>query len=559
MEYYRLLQLGAEPFSTSPDHRMLYPSAQVKNCLRWLQIGVRLQRGLHVVTGGIGVGKTILCRALLNGLNSRSDIISYLMLDPGFDSVTSFLRELYVLFIGNEPNVSLDDRRLKEILKRYVFSKAINENKNLVLVIDEAQKLSKDQLEVLRELLNYETNDKKLLQIVLFGQPEFSATLDSMPNLRDRINKAFVLTPFSKKDTDKCIHFRLRKVASSAAYPQFSPAATSYIHRLSKGYPRRIIAICHEVMLLLAITKEMKVSKTTVIEAIGKNRKGLRAVLGQRITYIFNRRSATVACASLLIVFLIAFSTGAIPQYKEKAFGLVSEVSQDILHIARTKMVGNTPEIIVSSQKHTVLAADEKNSSEVVLGYRAKIENLLPVEITPHTVAKSIANDVQKQSAEKQRPALLGEASVPRHASISYLIRLVYGDYSAKLLHDVLDANPQLFDPNNIPAGTRIKFPVRNLLHPSQEALQFIVVAAEEVVLQNALDVLKKIKHKAPEFRLYYQWSSESGLQFCVAMQSLYPTRAAAQQAMNKVSNTLQRELFIIPAPNSENIYTNIL
>lgn len=123
-----------------------------------------------------------------------------------------------------------------------------------VLLVDEGQKLSADCLEIIREFLNYETNTGKLLQVVIFAQEEFKQTLAQMENFQDRINLLYPLGPMSFKETRAMIQFRLRKSGSSCPrLPSFSFPALWLVYRLTKGYPRKVIHICHRTLLGLII------------------------------------------------------------------------------------------------------------------------------------------------------------------------------------------------------------------------------------------------------------------------------------------------------------------
>lgn len=163
--YLELLNLTREPFSNSPDPDAYYRTPTHEDCLNRLEIAIRLRRGLNVVLGEVGTGKSTLCRCLLRSLNEQSGIDVFLLLDAGFEDADEFVRHLCELFAGQRPPEGVARRECISVIQNRVFDKALEQNRNLVLFIDEGQKLSPAALEVLRELLNFETNTEKLLQI----------------------------------------------------------------------------------------------------------------------------------------------------------------------------------------------------------------------------------------------------------------------------------------------------------------------------------------------------------------------------------------------------------
>src|SRR5256712_13201996 len=159
MSYYGVLGLTAEPFSTSPDPAFFYESASHKAVLYRLQIALKLKRGLSLVLGDVGMGKTTLSRRLFQLLKREEKVSSHLILNPVYETEAEFLMALVKLF-GIAPGSSpLPVARSLEILEGYLFQKGVEEERTVVLLIDEAQRLSSSALELLRALLNYETNE----------------------------------------------------------------------------------------------------------------------------------------------------------------------------------------------------------------------------------------------------------------------------------------------------------------------------------------------------------------------------------------------------------------
>lgn len=266
MSYYRVLGLEREPFSTSPDPAFFYQSPQYRATLANLIIEFRLRRGLNVVLGDIGTGKTTLGRKLIQMLRERSGFVFHMILDPTYPSEDLFfsalMRTLNIEVPVSEP--TLVDYR--EALERFLYLRGIQERQTIVLIIDEAHKLNAISLEVLRVLLNYETNDAKLLQLVLLGQLELLPILKSMPNLDDRISLKTILVPLSLIETNRMIEFRLREAGYRSFVPLFSSQAIEEIHNYTGGYPRRIAMLCHQLLRHLVMSNGRTVERAEVEE-----------------------------------------------------------------------------------------------------------------------------------------------------------------------------------------------------------------------------------------------------------------------------------------------------
>lgn len=265
MDYFSILDLDREPFSTTPDPDFFFESGQHLSTLQQLELGIRLKRGLSIVVGEIGTGKSTLCRRLIRRLASDSNIETHLVLDPLFSSESEFLSTLSEMLITESQPTTQSDWQRKDILKSTLLQKADIEKKIVVLLIDEGQKITPSCMEILREFLNFETNASKLLQIVLFAQEEIRERLQEMPNFRDRAHQILGLGPLQFHETLNLIRFRLRLVTSGhQATRLFTLPALWSIHRASNGYPRRIVHICHKSLMAMIVGHKKRVTRALV-------------------------------------------------------------------------------------------------------------------------------------------------------------------------------------------------------------------------------------------------------------------------------------------------------
>lgn len=242
--YCSFFGLREKPFSITPDPRYLFLSQSHQEALGQLLYGIEERKGFIAITGEVGTGKTLLCRALLDRLSRqvRTALI-----------FNSFMSELDLLRSINEdfgiPPSGATRKELIDDLNHYLISE-FSAGRNAVLIIDEAQNLAPPVLEQIRMLSNLETERGKLLQIVLVGQPELRKQL-ARPDLRQlnqRIAIRYHLQPFNRQATEDYIKHRL-VVAGSHGSVKFSRGALSSVFRLSNGIPRKINLLCDRAML----------------------------------------------------------------------------------------------------------------------------------------------------------------------------------------------------------------------------------------------------------------------------------------------------------------------
>lgn len=274
MSYFKVLGFQKEPFSTSPDPEFFYQSKEHEKALTHILIELRLKGGLSVILGDVGIGKTTLSRKLIQELRDRDDFIFHIILDPSFENEQDFLTSLIRNFdipqvSGNK--ISVND--LRESLERFLFQKAVHEGKTVTLIIDEAQKLNATSLEALRVLLNYETNEYKLIQLVLLGQLELHSRVMNIPNFLDRISFKYMLNPLDFKEVKEMIYFRMLQAGYDSRMDLFLDNAMEGIYEFTKGYPRKIIMLCRRALKSLVLKNKYVVDAELVRELIEEEAK----------------------------------------------------------------------------------------------------------------------------------------------------------------------------------------------------------------------------------------------------------------------------------------------
>ena len=236
------------PFNITPDPRFLFFSDRHREAYNHILFGIRERKGFIQVTGEVGAGKTTVCRALLEDLGPQYR--TALILNPcltGDQLLRSVLVELG-LKATNDRVAGL------QRLNQYLLDQ-LAEGNDVVLLIDESQDLDFDLLEQIRLLSNLETDQRKLLQIVLLGQPELREKLNDprLRQLRQRITVRYHLAPLTRRETEQYIQHRLQ-VAGANGRPSFNRWAIGSIYRYSGGVPRLINAVCDKALLCGYVT-----------------------------------------------------------------------------------------------------------------------------------------------------------------------------------------------------------------------------------------------------------------------------------------------------------------
>lgn len=268
--YKSFYNLKRNPFDLSPDPTCFVATERHNEALAALYYGIVRHKGVVVVTGEVGTGKTLMLRCLLQLFKSSSEI-SYAYLFNCRLSPMEFLHYIASDF-GLKSDAGQSKSSLLIELSKYVTSRGL-QGLSTVLIVDEAHNLSMELLEEIRLLSNLETNDDKLLQIVLVGQPELDLKLDSfeLRPLKQRIALRAHLSPLEEEDTGKYIQERLAIAGETArAELLFSPQAVKAIHQYSKGFPRLINTIC-ENALITGYAQQMSQITPEVILGVAKD------------------------------------------------------------------------------------------------------------------------------------------------------------------------------------------------------------------------------------------------------------------------------------------------
>ncbi|MCL5035655.1 MAG: AAA family ATPase [Chloroflexi bacterium] len=260
--------LERQPFQLSPNPDFLYLSPSHEECLQRIRLTLELRNGLFVGVGDSGTGKTTICNLLLNEFSSDKDMIVGMLHHPWAPSPYAFYHMLCDE-IGAPAGGPKSTIARRTALFQFIQNQVLQENKSLVLIVDESQQLTPKQIEIVRGLLNLETAEAKLIQMIIFGQMEFLNSISGkrFKNFRQRVAMSYVLTPLSLADTGAMINFRLKK-AGYKGKNIFTKEAVDELYRSSSGLPRAITKFCHVAMLIAFFQQEKVIDKDVAVQAV---------------------------------------------------------------------------------------------------------------------------------------------------------------------------------------------------------------------------------------------------------------------------------------------------
>jgi general secretion pathway protein A len=507
MDYFKILNLNKEPFSNSPEPEFFFQSVKHVGCLQKLELAVRLRRGLSVVVGEVGTGKTTLCRQLILKFaaseEDRKQIETHLILDPSFTNPLEFLSTVAVT-VGAANSGGASEWQLKENIKNYLFAKGVDEGKIVVLIVDEGQKLPDFCLELLREFLNYETNEFKLLQIVIFAQKEFEQILKKQKNFSDRVNFYYLLKPLNFLETQGMVKFRIAKASDAGKAPSlFSYPGLWALYLATGGYPRKIVTLCHQIVLALIIQNRSKAGWLLVRSCSRR----IPADKGK----VFKWVTATVVAAIVVIAAMAGFYPGAI-------FGIWPD--RETSRVARTEAITSSSLISASQSGQTVA--------------------------TPVVEAKALNRD-DMQLANKTIPDRLGKVELKNGRSIWRLLNDFYGNFDRDQMKQVARANPHIKNLSRVSAGEVIELPaIPAKSNPLPAGKCWVRIARSEKI-DEIYELYKNYQPALPSLNFLPYWNSREGLAFAIVLKDGFSTMEEALGAARRLPQplALNAEVFV--------------
>jgi general secretion pathway protein A len=425
MNFYRFRE---GPFGITPDPRFLFLSASHREALATMVYGCTQRKGFMSVIGEVGTGKTIVLRAFLERLD-RSKTTAICLLNPlaTFEQIVEEI--LPPDFQGSTPD------RFRS-LQEWLISE-YREGRNVVVAIDEAQRMSVTTLERLRLLSNLETAEHKLIQIILVGQPELERKLQqkNLRQLWQRIAVRATIWPLNRADSIAYVLHRLSKATAGSNEHVFTRAALRHLVRRGSGTPRRLNILCDRALIAGFSYQKRPVPLTVAWEASSESARQprwRRTVL--RNSWVLVTTIALVATASYVL----------------------------------TNRSKDTPESVAQVQTQSIVDSSEKLASYSVAPPETLVdpeETHAPVEATAAPIlvdVGTVPTDVpmgQIVAWPESEAANVETRVVGQGDGIWQMCRTVYGTVDASVVRVVLDLNPHIEDPNKLTIGDTLVFP----------------------------------------------------------------------------------------------------
>jgi general secretion pathway protein A len=477
--YAEYFGLTSEPFSLTPDPAYLYLSPEHREAIAALQYGLLDGRGFITLVGEVGTGKTTILYSLLGRLGSDIQTAYVAYTTQSFeDMLAAALKDLKVDFAGHHK------RELLDALNAYLLKRA-DEGLSTALIIDEAQNLSDTTFEELRLLSNFETYERKLLQIVLVGQPELQDRLrqPQLRQLRERVSVRAVVNPLSRAEMTRYIEHRLERVGGSVNR-LMDPRALARIVARTQGIPRRANILCHSALLFAYGKGIPRVTVPIAREAIAEmdeRRPGLlrRSAVRRVRSGVLVRWAVSLAAVGAvaiagsnpapLAVFERPVATVSAPPIPVPSEPSVSAVEAPGLAVP-TPVQPSTPAPAPMSVG-AVLAPAERAPEPVPSGKEpteqaetmhdaaAQVSDPIPAEAPTH--ASDIALATPPAPTAAPAPVLL---KVHQGATLWSIARGIYGDALTPsrvgdLIAEVQRLNPQIKNRDMIRSGDSLNLP----------------------------------------------------------------------------------------------------
>ncbi|PKH85347.1 AAA family ATPase [Colwellia sp. Bg11-28] len=351
--YRNFFSLSELPFSISPDPKYLFMSERHREALTHLTYGLGEVGGFALLTGEVGTGKTTISRCLMEQLPQNTQ--AAFILNPTLscqELLATLCDQLKIRYRKTGASLkTLTDKISEKLLKNH------ENDINTLLIIDEAQHLQPEVLEQLRLLTNLETNTKKLLQVILIGQPELQQLLQrrDLRQLAQRITARYHLMPLTKQELSQYIQHRL--TVADCARPLFDKGALNKIHQLSQGVPRLTNLLCHSALMLAYNQNDSVVNKKTVVAAADR-------ALGEDVTRKQGRVNYNGVMLFSTVLSIAAFFTLA-------GFWWGQTPVKDVVEMSNQ-------ENVISTEEHlngTELAKVVENSEQKLLSDEGKVQS----------------------------------------------------------------------------------------------------------------------------------------------------------------------------------------
>jgi len=445
----------------------------------------------------------------------------------------------------------------------------------------------------LREFLNYETNEYKLLQIVIFAQKEFDGTVRKYPNFADRINLYHTIKPLNLRDTRLMIIFRLEKSSnSSKKLNLFTMPALWAIYRISGGYPRKIINLCHQSILTMIIQNRSKGGYFLVSACA-------RRVFPEESNRWRRFHAATIAIGAVVVALLIFIPSDRFKTLQNQGVKTLMSVflkqgNQEVSHldtdskprifraqIASTDFDNRSRKDTVPARplKSAVTVRPEASTDKIQLSKANPAAN----EKTPIIIEKSVQEKTSIQPAdspteiskapvgapvgkifgdalaaktrENTYSAILGQITLKPKETLSRIIIGIYGGFNSKYFKSFIITNPEIEDPDLVAVGQIISLPaIPARVSPLNHPVWWVKIDDRDS-LEAAFNLLRNHPDNFPGVRLIPYWNPADGTRFAVVLDRLFKDEITAHNHLKQLPAELTSNSMVLSRWGKETVY----
>ncbi len=379
IDYYNFTK---EPFNITPDIDFFYCSKHIEDILDLIEYQLSKRRGFILLTGDVGTGKTLISRVLLNKLQRFN---SSLILNPflNYEELLFYICKDFGIINDNE---SVQKGQLFHLLAEFLI-KEYKQGKNCIIIVDEAQNLSFESFEMIRQISNIELEDTKLVQILFIGQTELIDKINSteLRQLKQRISSIVELTPLDIEDTTNYIHFRTQEALKYKRFI-FSDSAIKAIYSYTNGSPREINQLCHSSLIIAASNDHKSVTQGDVEYAASDYYGKFNTTKKFNISrYIY----LTIVILIILIALSFYYSTYLA---KPSAVESIKMSPRSSSVIQSSDNISDNTSINISAENSTITPQDNISDNDSLV----ELPSLTDTSPTDSTLTeKSISNKVE--------------------------------------------------------------------------------------------------------------------------------------------------------------------